>query len=429
MVWFLAFVGIAAAMQLKTTISPSLDPFQLTTGTSTLTTKYPFYHTSDELLSEVKILEKTCVGATVIVRHAHDHNTTIDTVFIKKPGTKPVNKVFGLFGEHSRELISPESGLALVKMLCGQLPSAGSVGPADVLADSEFFLILNGNPSSRRKVEDGQYCLRVNENGVDLNRNWAARWQEADSFSSPDTNPGSAPFSEAETRIFRNLLAQYKPTTFLTIHSGTYGMYMPWAYDTEHMGTRNQKAMLQILEDVDRRHCECPFGSAGKEVGYSCPGTCLDYAYDTEGTPFAFAFEIYTAAEYKQELRDRWNDKVSSGGHSLIQSGEHLAHPHFHDLFQQHKSDFVHLAERPAANRSALARLIPGVAPTQFHVETHVTHSTSEFECFHLFNPGSEATFNETIINWASAYLEVASLVSEKLRHNNGQFLSKSRRQ
>lgn len=33
-------------------------------------------------------------------------------------------------------------------------------------------MILNANPKSRRLVEKGEWCLRVNENKVDLNRNW-----------------------------------------------------------------------------------------------------------------------------------------------------------------------------------------------------------------------------------------------------------------
>jgi len=34
-------------------------------------------------------------------------------------------------------------------------------------------------------------------------------------------------------------------------------------------------------------------GAAGKQVGYLCPGTCLDYIYDKLGAKYSFAFEIY----------------------------------------------------------------------------------------------------------------------------------------
>ena len=38
-------------------------------------------------------------------------------------------------------------------------------------------MILNANPKSRAKVEKGDYCLRENENGVDLNRNYKSHWK------------------------------------------------------------------------------------------------------------------------------------------------------------------------------------------------------------------------------------------------------------
>ena len=84
---------------------------------------------------------------------------------------------------------------------------------------------------------------------------------------------------------FKALVQDYRPTTFLTVHSGTRGMYMPWAYDMEHLAKRNQPQMMQILTALDRDHCQCPFGAAGKEVGYSCPGTCLDWVYDKLRVP------------------------------------------------------------------------------------------------------------------------------------------------
>merc|ERR1712157_446392 len=111
------------------------------------------------------------------------------------------------------------------------------------------------------------------------------------------TNPGPSPFSEPETKIFKQAVADYQPTTFLSIHSGTKGMYMPWAYDMEHLATKKGPEMQAILKKIDSEHCKCPFGAAGKEVGYSCPGTSLDYVYEKIGTQFSFAYEIFTAKE------------------------------------------------------------------------------------------------------------------------------------
>jgi len=46
----------------------------------------------------------------------------------------------------------------------------------------EIKIIVNGNPSSRLKVEEGDLCLRSNENGVDLNRNWDMYWKKAENL-------------------------------------------------------------------------------------------------------------------------------------------------------------------------------------------------------------------------------------------------------
>jgi hypothetical protein len=52
--------------------------------------------------------------------------------------------------------------------------------------------------------------------------------------------------------------------------------------------------MMEILNKVNEQYCiECDVGAAGKEVGYLCPGTCLDYAYDNINTKYSFAMEIY----------------------------------------------------------------------------------------------------------------------------------------
>lgn len=40
-----------------------------------------------------------------------------------------------------------------------------------------------------------------------------------------DTNSGDEPFSEIETQLFRDAVADLSPHIFLTVHSGTYGMY------------------------------------------------------------------------------------------------------------------------------------------------------------------------------------------------------------
>jgi hypothetical protein len=38
--------------------------------------------------------------------------------------------------------------------------------------------MVNANPEARQIVESGSFCLRENENGVDINRNYDAHWEK-----------------------------------------------------------------------------------------------------------------------------------------------------------------------------------------------------------------------------------------------------------
>eukprot|EP00927_Polykrikos_kofoidii_P026015 TRINITY_DN2325_c0_g1_i2.p1 TRINITY_DN2325_c0_g1~~TRINITY_DN2325_c0_g1_i2.p1 ORF type:complete len:424 (-),score=67.20 TRINITY_DN2325_c0_g1_i2:46-1317(-) len=358
---------------------------------------YPFYHTTDGIHAELQSLASRCPGMTLESRQgtgASGDVRSIDVVTIKTPEASPVNRNFLLFGEHARELISAESGLHFVRTLCGETGLSGRA--KEVLKDSEFQIVVNGNPASRSKVEDGDFCLRVNPSGVDLNRNWDEKWLAATESEPQDTNPGQQPFSEPETRVFKELVQSYEPTTFLTVHSGTKGMYMPWAYDTEHLATRNEPEMMSMLKELDREHCQCPYGAAGKEVGYSCPGTCLDWVYDQLKTPYAFAFEIYAGPEYAAALRERWEEKLRDGDGAFYQLHSNLAHSHFRDLFEEHPSGFIQLRSKRRRSRTENGR-----APD---------------ECFEQFNPRTSEEYSSTVENWSSAYLQMSAQVARRVR-------------
>ncbi|CAJ1449333.1 unnamed protein product [Effrenium voratum] len=251
-------------------------------------------------------------------------------------------------------------------------------------------MVVNANPGSRRQVEEGDWCLRVNPGGVDLNRNWDEHWDDGD--YGMDTNPGHMPFSEPETQLLKQLVSAYQPTTFLTIHSGTLGMYMPWAFDMEHLADRNQQSMMEVLKSVDKDHCQCPYGAAGREVGYSCPGTCLDWVFDKLKTPYSFAFEIYYGGN-QQALRDRWQEKMHAPDAAFLQA-ENLAHNHFKDLFKKYPSSFIQVDSQRNADAN---------------------EELSGFACFAAFNPDTEDKYRETLENWSQAYLQTVAEVAARL--------------
>jgi len=167
-------------------------------------------------------------------------------------------------------------------------------------------------------------------------------------------------------------------------------MYMPWAYDMEHLAIRNQPEMLKILRVLDEKHCECPFGAAGREVGYSCPGTCLDWVYEKLDTPYAFAFEIYAGSQMNEMLKERWQAKLDPLG-AFYQTHSHLGHTHFRDFFDAYPSSFVQLRSKSRVD----------MTPD---------------ECFANFNPDTKELFDNIVHNWSGAYLDMAAMVAANLR-------------
>jgi len=336
------------------------------------------YHSTDEIHQELVALSSRCHGMTLDTKQAGSQ--FIDVVTIKAPGSKPLNKNFMLFGEHARELISPESSLHFIKTLCGE--TGDNDRASRILKDSEFQMVVNANPESRKAVEQGDACLRSNPNGVDLNRNWAKGWEPVAPFAfMSQTSGGEKPFSEPETQLFKELVSAYKPTMFLSIHSGTKGMYMPWAFNGTAT-TRNQAAMLDVLNAVDKNHCECPFGAMGKALGYKCDGTSLDWVYDELKTPYAFTFEIYGPPSENDGLRDAWRKQTQTAGAFYQGQALHPLH------FSERQTDLVQVKGEPS----------------------------DAGHCFSLFNPDSKATYDSTVQTWSAAYLDTAELVAANMK-------------
>lgn len=60
---------------------------------------------------------------------------------------------------------------------------------------------------------------RFNDNGVDLNRNWDCEWSPSARWGGRSVDPGSAPFSEPETRAMRDYLLALLPRAVVFWHS------------------------------------------------------------------------------------------------------------------------------------------------------------------------------------------------------------------
>lgn len=81
--------------------------------------------------------------------------------------------------------------------------------PAELPPGFALFTFANVNPDSA--AAPGELAGRLNANGVDLNRNFGCNWSSEADWRGTPVNPGSAPFSEPETRALRDFLVDLQP--------------------------------------------------------------------------------------------------------------------------------------------------------------------------------------------------------------------------
>jgi len=125
-------------------------------------------------------------------------------------------------------LIGVENSFHFIKNLCDK-KETNEV--KSLLKKNIIRIIVNANPNKRIEVEKGDYCVRENPNNVDLNRNWDFYW--GNKIELAEEMPGRKPFSEIETLFIKDSVEKFKPKLFLTVHSGEYSLFHPYAYIDE----------------------------------------------------------------------------------------------------------------------------------------------------------------------------------------------------
>lgn len=325
----------------------------------------------------------------------------LDVVRIKLPHKTPKavgQRVAMVFGEHARELVTVDSSLHFMKALCGEIDAktglsliqkndgeAGSssenVGDSSSAAItslfgdsvSELLIMPNANPISRRTVEKGDFCERLNPNGVDLNRNWDAHWNTQDVSEYKDAPSGRGPFSEPESRIIRDTLAEYKPNFYLSVHSGNLGVFAPYAYASN--APQPSSATMSLLQKVSQTYCQCPFGGAAHTIGYNCPGASIDYVYDKIGAKNSYAVEIWIGEDKQQPFHDRYEAQMRGTSTAGLSSF----------LQQRH-------------TRHAIANL-------HEHESGDTTNQQDSAWCLQNFNPVHHDDYKDVLTRWTKAYL------------------------
>ena len=99
--------------------------------------------------------------------------------------------------------------------------------PELVPPDRTLYILRSLNPDG--EARSSSYKGRVNDNLVDLNRNWPALWQSSwpsqGCWTYTYVTAGSAPASEPETRALMNFLLSYQIEALISYHSAALGIF------------------------------------------------------------------------------------------------------------------------------------------------------------------------------------------------------------
>jgi len=160
--------------------------------------------------------------------------------------------------------------------------------PEAIPSDAKLYIIRNMNPDGEARAHgvDG----RVNNNGVDLNRNfpsenWAADWNRDGCWVYLPTTGGLYGGSEPETRTVMSFITSRKITAMISYHSAALGVFpggVPWTEDSKRLSK-----------------------SLAKATGYPYPPVDTGCIYT--GTLADWAVENGVGASVDMELRDHKN--------------------------------------------------------------------------------------------------------------------------
>jgi carboxypeptidase T len=212
------------------------------------------------------------------------------------PSARP--GAFFMANHHAREHLTNEVALLFAVWL---LENKGSPEVKKYLDTLDIHIIPVTNPDGKEfDIATGKYrWWRKNRGvnaggsyGVDLNRNYDARWCEAGASNSPsaDTYCGPKAFSEPETRAIRDfVLARPNIKTLLSYHTYSELILYPWAGSAEPL---ENKTDLKVFETMARQFAGFT-GYVPQQSSdlYVATGDTTDWAYMAGGI-FAFTFEL-----------------------------------------------------------------------------------------------------------------------------------------
>lgn len=203
-------------------------------------------------------------------------------------------------GIHAREWHSRSMALYFLNKLTDE----AALDKQGLLYRASFVILPTVNPDGYEFSRHSNNMWRktrkpVNDRciGVDGNRNFDVHFWEGVSEKIPcsDVYRGSAPFSETETKVVRDIMKRLQSSIKMYISIHTYGnsILYPFGYTTaKHPREQQLRRIAQAGVDAVKAETGTVFqADQSGSLLYVAAGGSDDYAIDN-GVPFAYTFEL-----------------------------------------------------------------------------------------------------------------------------------------
>lgn len=339
---------LAAVLLIGTTTSLNVTPVKVLVGDSLLSVDWTHYHNYTELVDILLQLNSTYPGVVDVfsIGKSYEGRDIYCMRLTNETRSGPKSSVLFVGYHHARERITAE---LLLRFVVDTVTEWGSNQTINVmLNNAEIFVIVALNVDGLEAVEKNEWqrrnlrpwdedndglfdedppddvdgdgyiedLVRLTDNGwefvrwegvdddgdgflnedwaggVDLNRNYGYMWNATVDF--PGTNPseedfrGPEPFSENETRAFRDFALQHRFQYALSFHSGGGWVAVPWMYTLEP--TEDDKVFKEVGGNISSL-VGIPFPYSGVRVTVS--GAWDDWMYGNRSI-IALSCEIFT---------------------------------------------------------------------------------------------------------------------------------------
>jgi carboxypeptidase T len=269
-----------------------------------------FYQSFDQMTSwaEQFAADNSDLVNLVEYGRSYQNRPLLALQITRQPGINDPSKPEFLFtgGIHAREVITSQAMYQLAERLVNGYRSQDPEF-LDILSEREVWIVPNMNPDGRIVVEGGGSTQRKNLQGVDLNRNFPHRWNQASTAYLGQEYRGPSILSTPEDSALWAMV--HDPSKFndlfgaIDFHSGENLIVSPWTSPTESNDyplAAQDREKFDALASGMSQHSSFPIG----RLAYNSYGTLADSLYEDslgkEFRTYSFSEEIFvgTLSDY-----------------------------------------------------------------------------------------------------------------------------------